>query len=674
MVAFRITGMSGVVPRRGNRLLDPNQAQVAVNCRITSGYLVPLKQPRLVTTPGVTGIKSIFKASDGVNDSWLAWNRDVDAAKGPIAGDTSFRTYYTGDGEPRVTNLGLATAGSPFPFSFFVLGVFPPQTAASLAAAGGVSGTTVNRAFCYTFVTPFGEESQPSPATTVVNGKIDDTWTIGGTIPMDVAPLNSMSVTNASWSAGIATLTVASVFGLRIGEETNVTGMNPAGYNGTKLAITALTSTTVSYALVSNPGAFVSGGTLSRVAPHNTAGMTKNIYWTETLATGTVFRLVKNVSVVTTSTTIANATTISTADLVSATWVMPPTDLKGMQFMPNGIAIAFHGNEICFSPPFIPYAFPIGFRETVDYNVVGIGVTGTMAVIGTQGNPYTFSGIDPSAMSQSKLDHPWPCSAKRSMVNVEGGVAYSTPVGLALVGPGVQQLITRQLYTKEEWTLLNPSGFYAAHYAGRYVTAFDFSQGQRQVLIIDQGEGGTDMTSNANVTAFYGDQTTGKLYAVINDSIYEWDADPGNTMIYDWMSGEKLFDKPVNLGAAKVDADFTMTADQIAAAQAANAAALAINAAIIAAKTSKGSLNSHSLNARSLNGSLVQAPPPLTWNSLTFQLYVSGALKFSKTLTNSNSFRLPDGYKSDNCALRVQANITVKALLAAETMTGLAQA
>ena len=671
MVAVNITGFSGVVPRRGARLLEPNQAQVAVNCRLTSGYIGPLKPPKLVTDPGLDGIATIFRMTDGITDFWLAWDRDVDAAKGPIAGDTTFRTYYTGDGEPRVTNLALVVAGGqPYPKGSFVLGVYPPQTAASLSHAGG-SGAAVSRAFVYTFVTPWGEESQPSPATAIVLGKVDGTWTIGGTTAMDVAPLNSFGITGASWAAGVATVLIPATFGLRVGEEVTVSGVNPSGYNGTRLAITAINpGVSISYLLAQNPGAYVSGGTAARDAAHNTTGMTKRIYWTETLADGTHLRLVKEVSVATTSTTVDGAT-LSIAELASLDWVMPPTDMKGIQFLPNGAAVGFHGNELLFSPSYIPYAYPVEYRHTFD-DIVGIGVVGSMVVVVTKGNPQAVNGIDPAFMTPSKIDQPWPGLSKRSIVNMGFGVAYAAPQGLALITLGGASLATRDLYTQEEWLLINPESIRAAQYAGRYVAAFDFAANTRQVFIIDKSEFATETMANANVTAFYGDPTTGKLYAVIDDEIHEWDADPGLRMIADWFSKEFPFPKPVNLGAAVVDCDFTMSQDDIAAAQAARDAVQAANAVLIAALATKGSLNSYSLNARSVNGSLINELPPIDFDSLTFQIYVDGNVKFSKTLTTDKAFALPSGYKADNIACRVLGNITVKQITLGRTMQDLA--
>ena len=153
-----------------------------------------------------------------------------------------------------------------------------------------------------------------------------------------------------------------------------------------------------------------------------------------------------------------------------------------------------------------------------------------------------------------------------------------------------------------------------------------------------------------------------------------WDANEGVLLSADWFSREFVFPAPVNLGAAKIDASFSQTAAQIAAAQGASAAAQAANQALMAALATAGSLNGYSVGLLSVNGSLIQPLPSVTWDSLLFSLYIDGALKFSKSIANAKAFRLPAGYKSDNAAFRVSGNVNVKAIVVAETMKGLASA
>ena len=111
MSAFRISGFSGLVPRLAKQLLAPHQAQVATNCDLTSGDLRPRNGPKAVFAPVIgNDIVSMFRMEKDGNEKWLAWDRDVDVARSPVAGNTSRRFYYTGDGEPRVSDYDTATA------------------------------------------------------------------------------------------------------------------------------------------------------------------------------------------------------------------------------------------------------------------------------------------------------------------------------------------------------------------------------------------------------------------------------------------------------------------------------------------------------------------------------------------------------------------------------------
>ena len=137
MTAFRIAGFSGLVPRLAKQLLAPNQAQVATNCNLTSGDLRPRNGLRLVFSPVIdSDIASMFRIEKDGNEKWLAWTRDVDVARSPIAGNTDKRFYYTGDGEPRVSDYDTAAAG-------------PGLLSCCLPCAG--SHSTSYLAYCFTF-------------------------------------------------------------------------------------------------------------------------------------------------------------------------------------------------------------------------------------------------------------------------------------------------------------------------------------------------------------------------------------------------------------------------------------------------------------------------------------------------------------------------------------------
>lgn len=71
------------------------------------------------------------------------------------------------------------------------------------------------------------------------------------------------TITAATWAAGIATLTTNTAHGVLPGGIVQVSGISPAGYNGTFVATAGTTASTLKYAVASDPGAYVSGGALA---------------------------------------------------------------------------------------------------------------------------------------------------------------------------------------------------------------------------------------------------------------------------------------------------------------------------------------------------------------------------------------------------------------------------
>lgn len=655
-----------MVPRTARHLLQDTQAQVATNTRLTSGALAAVREPYLMNAPDVDGIQTIHKISSGSTDYWLAWDVDVDVVRGPVAGDTSFRTYFTGDNEPRVTNLALATSSTPYPKQFYVLGVYPPATAPGASHAGG-SGTAVSRSFVYTFVTQWGEESQPSPASTLTVGKTDGTWTVNN---MDVAPANTFATTAGSWAGGTATLTVASTFGLRVGEEISVSGVTPAGYNTASAVITALTATQISYAVTSNPGAYSAAGTVSRIAPHNTTGMMKRIYWTQTGDAGTAYQFVKEITVATASTTV-DGTTTAGEKIETTTWAQPPVDLRGLCLHPSGALVGFSKNEVLFSEPLAPYAWPPEYRITLNYTTVGVGVFGTNVLAATTGTPFLITGTAPEAMTSTKIDQSWPCLAKRGLASLGYGVAYPSTEGVVLVSTEGASLLTKDLYAIDEWRLLNPETFRAAPYAGRYVVSY--GTGTRRILIIDKTEFASVTSANQNATTLYADAGDGKLYIVLNDSVYEWDSASGAFLTYDWMSKEFILPRPLNLGAARVDADFSVTSAENDAITAARATVQTANQALITADDYEAAFGQSAIGEIDIANTNFADLPALA-DQCQFQLWIDNTLKFSKTLTASTSFTLPSGYLADRVAVRVTGNVKIFGVVLGVSMRDLERA
>lgn len=150
------------------------------------------------------------------------------------------------------------------------------------------------------------------------------------------------------------------------------------------------------------------------------------------------------------------------------TWVVPPTNLKGLVGLPNGIMAGFFGKTLCFSDPFHPYAWPVEYQHTVEYNIVGLGVFGQTLVVLTEGNPYYFSGADSASMSGQKMESVQSCVAKRSIVSVEGGVIFASPDGICIAGPQGVELVTLGAYDKYDWQAEGLKNAFASFSEGVY--------------------------------------------------------------------------------------------------------------------------------------------------------------------------------------------------------------
>lgn len=151
MPGLKLIGFTGEIPRMSPRLLPNMGAQLAMNCRLTRGDLSPIRKSRFTysfPSAPVNGYSTIYRHGA----EWLAWESLVHAVPGPVAQD---RLYYMGDGAPK-----MRVAGTVYPLAV-------PRPATALTATLGGTPTAPDlsetRLYAYTFVTQFGEESEPCP-------------------------------------------------------------------------------------------------------------------------------------------------------------------------------------------------------------------------------------------------------------------------------------------------------------------------------------------------------------------------------------------------------------------------------------------------------------------------------------------------------------------------------
>lgn len=177
MTALRIEQFAGIAPRYSNRLLQPQNSTIAANVKLISGELRGLHEVKTVedfTAVGYT-VRRAFRIPNDINapvpisglDTWIPFqDAAVDFVRSPVQGDSFERYYWTGDsssataygGVPKYNTRARLLNNDP-PFR---LGIPRPVNAPIVTPP---AGTATNRVYVYTFVSAYGEESQPSDPT-----------------------------------------------------------------------------------------------------------------------------------------------------------------------------------------------------------------------------------------------------------------------------------------------------------------------------------------------------------------------------------------------------------------------------------------------------------------------------------------------------------------------------
>lgn len=388
---------------------------------------------------------------------------------------------------------------------------------------------------------------------------------------------------------------------------------------------------------------------------------TVRIYRTVTSVTGTpVFYLVteQDISDTTYSDTQSNADIALNSILQSTFYYEPPTDLKGFVLGPEGMLVGWRENEVWFSEPYRPHAWPTSYVLTVDGPVVNISVIGNTFIVLTKGSPSMISGNHPSSMAQAKFQVFEPCLSKNSVVAMEQGIAYVSYNGLILISPSGVTNVTQKLIDRHQWL----RDYNARYIKGARINSVYFGFGSVESGAFEPTAFETTAFEQNDFTGartgFYLDPTNDRVgfNAVADDPVLQVFEDgwTGDTLMirsddtlsivspaseleqraYLWRS--KIFDmlEPLNLGAAKV--------------------MFVPNPFIELDETEVVSLTQE-FNELSQYG--------------LFRVYADGVLVYCKELrTSGQVFRLPSGFKAQYWQFEVEATVTIRSIEIATTV------
>ena len=589
---------SGIAPRIGPTELGPNQAQTAINVKLQSGEIRPWRKPTAVYPLGQSGVQTIFKLENTTLSDFRWLEFTVDVDIVP--GPVADTTDF------RVYYTGDGV---------------PKKTNWNLATTSG-TGTK-----------PFPDASYPlgvpTPTVAPTLTKVGGSGTVHedrvyvytyintfGSVLEESAPSPPKTILIVEPNA---TVTV-SAFG--------TAPTSSAGYNITAIRV---------YRAVGGTSA-VNYYYLGQVAVNPATGV----------ATGTFSDAVLS----------ANLGVI----LTSFYYTPPPSTLKGLVSMPNGILAGFTANQVWFCEPYLPHAWPSTYTLTVNDPIVGLGVFGQSLVVCTTSRPYIISGSTPGAMTQEKLPLFEPCSAKKSIASDQYGVVYASPNGIVSIGSGNQDVVTRALFTRDEWSTYFPSSMIGTIYQNMYIVSYPTPAGGAS-LVITRGDNPPLINLDFAPAGIYIDRSTAIVYYINpNDNyIYSLDTDPVNNLFYEWKSKKFVLPNPTNFAVFKLQANWPYI-DDVAAANAIVATIIAANQVIWAAGGSfKSTLNSVVVNGMLLNGSTLSPIPAIAdvrnvnviINADNAQLYGNGVL-------NQEPIRLPASNKNYVYEIKLTGNAPIR--------------
>jgi hypothetical protein len=263
--------------------------------------------------------------------------------------------------------------------------------------------------------------------------------------------------------------------------------------------------------------------------------------------------------------------------LPSATWDLPPSDLRGLLSLPNGFLAGFFDNIICFSEAFIPHAWPVSYRISVPAKIIGMGVTGNSVVVLTDVAPYLLFGDSPESMSAVRIETMQACISAESIVDAGDFIIYASPDGLMAVSEAGPKNITGDIFTRMQWQAYDPSTLRGFLYEDMYIGISD----TKAFTITKDGQF-SDIELGVEMTTLQGfrDDEADELYIMFEDATYVGETttvaeykpqigtfNTGSDLTYTWTSKYFESTRPVSMAFAQAlpaGPTLTVTRDALA--------------------------------------------------------------------------------------------------------------
>lgn len=597
MTGISFRSFAGLLPRVPPALLPESAATFADSCEFGYGELREIKAAAFVKQLK-NNAASIY-TENGL--TFYSWPRDVNAARSPLANDQFDRLYYTDGNDFRVTSRsGMSITGGE-PVSSYRVGVPRPTVAPTLAvsSASPLAELVVTAMFHYEakgvkyqeqpivldviaplqkwqFTPPTlnytpperdpetGQYPPPSPTETpsgalpvvrIVAKKADS-------VALDLYSSNSAMVGTGSWALTLAKAASGTAYTLTL-EANNqqsqqsrayvYTLVNIYGEEGAPSPPALITAGSGLNIVVSMAlGSVIDYATIKEIRVYRTpTGVESTDYFfVSTIPTltqiGNDFQFVDNVGAA------------ALNEPLSSQHNYPPSPLlRGLLALPNGIFMAYKGNELHFSDAYKPWSWPPAYVKTMEHAIVGAIVVGSGALITTVGQPASIAGGSPDAMFASKLNIAQAGVSKWAIADLGGQVVYASHDGLVLFDGGLPSMaFSEQFFTREVWRNLYSSGLDSMRFAvfdGQLIVYSSAMAFTPFMIRLDEARGAMTELSELRANCSFTSPLTDQCYFCNEQNLYQFAG--GEAGAARWRSREVVMPAPINFGVAQAVCD-----------------------------------------------------------------------------------------------------------------------
>lgn len=355
-------------------------------------------------------------------------------------------------------------------------------------------------------------------------------------------------------------------------------------------------------------------------------------------------------------------------------WHVPRPDLKGLCSVPGSSLAAFRRQEVRFSKPGYPYAWPEEYAYSVEYDIVGIACSGTYLFVFTTGPVYYMSCEDLTAAVPVRMEGDTPCLAEQCITEIPGGVLFPSRDGLYFVGSGYSRPmnVTEGLFGLSEWLHLEPSSMIGAYCGGTFYAWYKGSDGVPGGMIFEFGNAGpqvqylTSTDIRADMLSVVADGQN--LFIAGDGYCWEWEGQIGEKMIAEWQSRSFLLGNKTNFSAAIVEQsiDDDQAEDRESKKSTAYDDYLADKGGI------GGGLAMLPVSETGMGLAAVDLAVLLVISGgkdvMEFFLFADGKNVFRKNIYDREPFCLPSGFTARTWVVRVRSNRDIRRVAVAESM------